>query len=209
MSTGQKVFSTALAVTLIGAGGLGIAGPAAAAPGSSSVMVPSVTVEQPVITIEDFSYAVPGPVAAGTVVTVVNNDRETHTVTAVDGSFDVTVTGGTTATFTAPTTAGNYAFFCAFHSNMEGTLTVEAPAQEPAAAPTPPAAAQNRQVPQEPVQAPVPGMDQMEAVPKGGADTGVSPADGNGMGLLAAGTALVLAAAAAAAFSLRRRNNGV
>lgn len=206
MNTGRRVFSTALAATLLGAGGLGMAVPAAAAPASSAVMVPSVTVEQPVITINDFEYAVPGPVAAGAVVTVVNNDSETHTVTAVDGSFDVNVPGGDTVTFTAPAAAGSYAFFCEFHSNMEGTLVVEAAAQEPLAAPAP--EAPEAQAPQEAEAAPVEGMDQMDAVPEGGADTGVSPSDGNRTGMAAAAASLLLAAAAAGALAMRRRNSG-
>ncbi|HEY5012445.1 MAG TPA: cupredoxin domain-containing protein, partial [Acidimicrobiia bacterium] len=75
------------------------------------------------ITIANFSFTA-GSVAAGSTVTVTNNDSPTHTVTADDGSFDVTVNPGKTATFTAPAKAGTYKFHCKIHSTMHGTLTV-------------------------------------------------------------------------------------
>ena len=53
-----------------------------------------------------------------------NKDGVAHTVTADDGSFDVKVGAGSTATFTAPATAGTYQFHCKIHSSMHGTLTV-------------------------------------------------------------------------------------
>ena len=76
------------------------------------------------IVITDFTFAVAGPVAAGSTVTVQNDDTEAHTVTADDGSFNVEIAGGGTAEFTAPA-AGSYAFVCNFHANMMGSLTVE------------------------------------------------------------------------------------
>jgi plastocyanin len=46
-------------------------------------------------------------------------------VTSDDGtSFDVKVAGSGTATFTAPSKAGTYAFHCNIHSSMKATLTV-------------------------------------------------------------------------------------
>ena len=55
---------------------------------------------------------------------ITNTDNVTHTVTSDDGSsFNVTVPGGKTATFTAPA-AGTYKFHCNIHSSMHGTLTV-------------------------------------------------------------------------------------
>ena len=77
------------------------------------------------ITIEDFEYSSPVSVRPGATVSVTNMD-EAHSVTADDGSsFDVTVPAGATATFTAPTTPGSYAFHCIFHSGMNGVLVVE------------------------------------------------------------------------------------
>lgn len=63
------------------------------------------------------------PVKAGSTVTVKNNTQTQHTVTADDGSFDVTIDGGKTATFTAPA-AGTYKFHCSIHTFMHGALTV-------------------------------------------------------------------------------------
>lgn len=57
---------------------------------------------------------------------VKNDDSVNHTVTADSGSaFDVTVNASSTATFTAPTKPGTYAYHCTFHSNMHGTLVVK------------------------------------------------------------------------------------
>ncbi len=57
---------------------------------------------------------------------VMNQDTETHTVTADTGSaFDVTATPGSSVTFTAPTKPGTYPFHCNFHADMHGTLTVK------------------------------------------------------------------------------------
>jgi plastocyanin len=65
------------------------------------------------------------PVKAGATVTVKNTDDVTHTVTSDDGSsFNITVNGGTTATFKAPATAGSYKYHCNIHASMHGTLTV-------------------------------------------------------------------------------------
>jgi plastocyanin len=75
------------------------------------------------ITIANFKFSA-STVTAGSTVTVTNNDTPTHTVTADDGSFDVTVDAGKTATFTAPEKAGSYKFHCKIHNFMKGTLTV-------------------------------------------------------------------------------------
>ena len=79
-----------------------------------------------VITIKDFMYDIPDAVPAGSTITVVNEDAEPHTVTAVgDKAFDVNVAGGATETFTAE--AGTYELVCLFHGNMKGTLVVGVP----------------------------------------------------------------------------------
>jgi plastocyanin len=77
------------------------------------------------IHIKSFAYQSPASVAAGSTVSVMNMDATSHTVTADDGSFDVTIKPGATATFTAPAKAGSYPFHCTFHSNMHGTLVVK------------------------------------------------------------------------------------
>jgi plastocyanin len=79
-----------------------------------------------VITMQNTSFNVTGPVKAGATVNIKNNDSFTHTVTSDDGtSFDVSVDGGKTATITAPSKAGTYKFHCNIHSNMHATLTVQ------------------------------------------------------------------------------------
>ena len=75
------------------------------------------------ITIQNKTFS-PSPVKAESTVSVQNMDGFTHTVTADNGAFDVTVNGGSTATFKAPATAGTYQFHCNIHSSMHGTLTV-------------------------------------------------------------------------------------
>ena len=82
-------------------------------------------VEPVLITIKDFKYTMPASVAPGSKVTIKNADGQSHTVTsATRGAFDVTVEGGGSATFTAPTAPGSYPFVCTFHGNMTGTLVV-------------------------------------------------------------------------------------
>ncbi|OMH34813.1 hypothetical protein BGP79_00050 [Tersicoccus sp. Bi-70] len=77
------------------------------------------------IEIKEFAYQSHGAVGAGSTVTVKNNDDTTHTVTADDGSFGVTVKPGESMSFKAPAKPGRYAFHCEFHGNMNGELTVE------------------------------------------------------------------------------------
>lgn len=87
---------------------------------------PAEPAEQVVITIQDFEYTDPGPVPAGAEIMVENQDEAAHTVTAEgDGGFDVTIEGGETATFTAPSEPGDYPFVCTFHPGMTSTLAVE------------------------------------------------------------------------------------
>ena len=76
------------------------------------------------ITAEGFAFN-DATVAAGATVAVTNADGATHTVTADDGEFDVSVSGGESGEFTAPSEPGEYAFHCEIHTSMTGTLTVE------------------------------------------------------------------------------------
>jgi plastocyanin len=78
-----------------------------------------------VITIADFMFDDPQSVAPGAEITVKNEDTTSHTVTSSDGFFDVTVEGGATATFTAPSKAGQYAYVCNLHGGMTGTVVVQ------------------------------------------------------------------------------------
>ncbi len=77
--------------------------------------------------IKDFAF-VPAvlKVAAGTVVTFVNDDQEPHTVTAVNHAFD---SEGLDTNQTWPhafAKAGTYAYFCEMHPYMHGTVVVTA-----------------------------------------------------------------------------------
>jgi plastocyanin len=63
-------------------------------------------------------------ITAGTRVVWTNDDGAAHTATADDGSFDsgpMTFSEKFGHTFTAP---GTYTYYCAFHANMTGKVTV-------------------------------------------------------------------------------------
>jgi plastocyanin len=78
--------------------------------------------------IANFAYS-PSPFTAkpGEKIAVTNNDVATHTVTSdVTGLFSTDdANKGVPVTFTAPTKAGTYTFYCAYHANMHGTLVVK------------------------------------------------------------------------------------
>ena len=76
------------------------------------------------ITIAGFEFE-GATVAAGATVAVTNEDSTTHTVTSEDDLFDVSVSGGESGELTAPSEPGSYAYRCAIHSSMQGTLVVE------------------------------------------------------------------------------------
>jgi plastocyanin len=105
--------------------------PAMSAPATSTPAgaAPSASAPTPgpvLITVKDFTFALPASVAPGARITVKNQDDQNHTFTSASkGAFDVTVTGGGTATFKAPTKPGSYLFTCRFHANMVGTLVVK------------------------------------------------------------------------------------
>jgi plastocyanin len=75
------------------------------------------------LVIKDLAFT---PVVAkpGAKITVTNRDSEMHTVSASNGSFDVTVNGKAQAALTAPIRPGTYAFVCNIHPTMRGQLTV-------------------------------------------------------------------------------------
>lgn len=103
--------------------------PAAPAPSTSIAPGPAssaVATAPALITIKNFKFTIPASVAPGAKITVKNQDAQNHTVTSATKSiFDVTVVGGGTATFTAPTKPGSYMFACSFHANMMGTLVIK------------------------------------------------------------------------------------
>ena len=112
---------TRSSLAFIVAGCLVLSGCSGGAPGPAGTPDPATT-----IYISEFAYRVPNSVASGATLTVVNADADAHTVTSdAVGDFDVTVSGKSQATFTAPAKPGNYPFFCAFHRYMTSTLVVK------------------------------------------------------------------------------------
>ncbi|MEP6666616.1 MAG: cupredoxin domain-containing protein [Nocardioidaceae bacterium] len=102
-----------------------------AAPSSKSSRPGSATAstgdaaQEAVITIKNYAFAGPDSVSGGATITVKNEDSVAHTVTGDDdGTFDVNVPPGVTATFMAPDKPGSYPFHCSYHSDMTATLTV-------------------------------------------------------------------------------------
>ncbi len=93
----------------------------------SSLPASTTSVAPDTIIIKNFAF-VPAnlTVQPGAKVTVTNEDTTTHTVTATGAKpFDTgDIAPGKTVTFTAPTSAGAYAYICSIHQYMQGTLTV-------------------------------------------------------------------------------------
>ncbi len=83
---------------------------------------PAVTTTSQII-IEGSSFFVAGKVKSADSVGVTNRDGFTHTVTSNDGDFNITVAAGATESLPSLRT-GTYAFHCAIHTSMRGTLTV-------------------------------------------------------------------------------------
>ena len=139
MTSNRARTALVLATVLIGlsgcAGGGGTPAPATtagtSAPAASTAPGTgggAATAAAATITISNFAYEIPGSVAPGAEVKVINMDTAEHTVTADQDAtlFDVEVKeNGGTATFKAPPEPGTYAFHCTYHSNMHGSLTVK------------------------------------------------------------------------------------
>jgi plastocyanin len=78
------------------------------------------------VSIQNFSFG-PGTIAisAGATVTWTNNDSVTHTVTAMDGSFNSSnLAPGRQFSFTF-TSPGTYAYHCSIHPFMTGQVVVQ------------------------------------------------------------------------------------
>jgi len=76
--------------------------------------------------IKEFKFApTPLTVRAGSTVTWVNHDEETHTITSATGSFGSGGLGNEDTfaqTFTRP---GTYEYFCALHPKMKAAVIVK------------------------------------------------------------------------------------
>jgi plastocyanin len=107
------IAAAALTTTVAACGGS--SGPKASGGGSTSLAIAS------------FAYS-PNPltVAPGTKISVSNSDSQPHTVTSTTaGQFDAHVAGGSSASFTAPSSAGTFTYTCTIHPQMKGTLVVK------------------------------------------------------------------------------------
>jgi plastocyanin len=69
--------------------------------------------------------ALPPKLKVGDTIVWVNHDTVIHSVTARDKSFDLRLNPGQSARLPLAT-AGKFPFYCLFHPNMRGTLTVAA-----------------------------------------------------------------------------------
>lgn len=77
------------------------------------------------VVIRGFAYDPPElTVELGTSVKWLNLDGVSHTATADDGTFNGSVTGSRSFTFT-PTEAGEHPYFCSIHPEMRATLIVQ------------------------------------------------------------------------------------
>lgn len=105
----------------------------AAAPMSAGMDMAKISDDPPVtagdgntVTIQNFSFG-PGTltVSAGTTVNWINSDSVTHTVTAMDGSFDSSnLAPGQQFSFTFAT-PGTYSYHCSIHPFMTGQVVVQ------------------------------------------------------------------------------------
>ena len=119
-------FATLLFVTGCSSGTTPTASSESPSAASSTTASATATAAGPKITIADMKFSAPLTVTPGATVSVVNNDGPEHSVTADEGNaFNVDVDGNGTATFTAPTQPGTYAYHCTYHPSMHGQLIVQ------------------------------------------------------------------------------------
>jgi plastocyanin len=99
-----------------------IAPPAAFAQASGS----SSTGKEYTVTMSNMQYAaMPSGLKVGDTIVWVNHDTVIHSVTARDKSFDLRINPGQTAKLPL-TKEGRIAFYCLFHPDMRGSMTVAA-----------------------------------------------------------------------------------
>ncbi|MCW2561026.1 MAG: plastocyanin [Mycobacterium sp.] len=114
-----------IALIVAGCGSSGTTGYGAtsAAPATSSA---ALAASGPTIAISGMAFGEPITVSPGAQVAITNGDGVEHSVTSkTAGQFDTEVDANGQKTFTAPTQPGEYPFYCKYHSNMKGTLTVK------------------------------------------------------------------------------------
>lgn len=89
---------------------------------ATTTTVSSVTAAGQVV-IDGFAFTVAVGIKGTDALSVTNRDTSTHTVTSDTGAFDVSVAGRTTKRLPA-LKSGTYAFHCAIHPSMRGTITI-------------------------------------------------------------------------------------
>jgi plastocyanin len=113
----------ALVVAGCGSSGTTGYGSTSAAPATNSA---APAASGPTVTISGMNFGDPVTVSPGAQVAITNQDGVEHSVTSkTAGQFDTEVDANGQKTFTAPTQPGEYPFYCKYHSNMKGTLTVK------------------------------------------------------------------------------------
>jgi plastocyanin len=124
---GMFLAATALVTTLLTAcGSSGTSQSTAASTAASSSEGSATAMSGPTITIADMAFGQPLTVAPGTQINIVNKDTVEHSVTSdTAGAFSQDADGGESATLTAPSQPGSYAYHCKYHPNMHGTLIVK------------------------------------------------------------------------------------
>jgi plastocyanin len=130
-SPSLRPFAAALAgavLTLAACGGGDDEAAATTAPGAEATATDAPAAApaggEAAITISGFAFSGVTEVAAGTTVTISNEDSAPHTVSADDGSFDTgNIAPGESATITL-STAGTFAYHCNVHASMKGSITV-------------------------------------------------------------------------------------
>ena len=117
-----RSIGVAVFVGLFVLGGCGSSNDSSGAATTAAGATTAVAASANTLTIKDRTFSAL-TVKAGDSISIVNADTVDHTVTADDGSFDVDVPAGTTATLVI-SEAGTYAIHCKIHASMHGTIVV-------------------------------------------------------------------------------------
>jgi plastocyanin len=118
--------AVALVATALGLAACGSSGTATTTTSSGGGSAGKTATTTHSIVIRNFAFSPStATVAAGSTVTVINEDQVAHTLTATKGGFTTgDIAAGTSKTFTAPKTPGTYTYICSIHQYMTGSLVV-------------------------------------------------------------------------------------
>ena len=124
----RRTAVAAASAAVLAGSGLLLAGCSSASSSPAATPASSASPAPNSIVIKNFMFApMTLTVSPGATVSVTNDDTVAHTLTATTGkAFDTgDIGGGKTVTFTAPASAGTYAYICDIHQYMQGTLIVK------------------------------------------------------------------------------------